>query len=231
MIEITTFRADVYRPESRKPEVTYSDDITTDLSRPRLHGQRDGIAAARPGAGRPVRGCWSTSRPRRLRTPLEPEISFVDDPLRMLRAARFVAQFALEPDPALVAAVVELRHRLEIVSAERIRDELSKLLLVDDPSAGLWFLAETGLADEFLPELNLLLAELGDAALQLVHAALQRARPVLVARGAVAPLQVVELVEEVAGVAHVPAHRLVGPPHRVGVDAEVQVHQLHHRRR
>jgi poly(A) polymerase len=72
----------------------------------------------------------------------------------MLRAARFVAQFGLTPDDALTAAVVELRHRLEIVSAERIRDELSKLLLVDDPSAGLWFLAETDLADEFLPELN-----------------------------------------------------------------------------
>ena len=91
---------------------------------------------------------------RRLRTPLAPEVSFLDDPLRMLRAARFIAQFGLVPDPALVAAVVELRHRLEIVSAERIRDELSKLLLVDDPSAGLWFLAETGLSDEFLPELN-----------------------------------------------------------------------------
>src|SRR5262249_35042650 len=91
---------------------------------------------------------------KRLRTPLAPEVSFLDDPLRMLRAARFVAQFGLEPDDALTAAVVELRHRLEIVSAERIRDELSKLLLVDDPSAGLWFLAETDLADEFLPELN-----------------------------------------------------------------------------
>ena len=91
---------------------------------------------------------------RRLRTPLAPEVSFLDDPLRMLRAARFIAQFGLAPDPALTGAVVELRHRLEIVSAERIRDELSKLLLVDDPTAGLWFLAETGLSDEFLPELN-----------------------------------------------------------------------------
>ena len=90
----------------------------------------------------------------RLRTPLAPEVSFLDDPLRMLRAARFIAGFNLVPDPALVQAVTDLRHRLEIVSAERIRDELSKLLVVDDPSAGLWFLVETRLSDEFLPELR-----------------------------------------------------------------------------
>ncbi|MGH9026324.1 MAG: CCA tRNA nucleotidyltransferase, partial [Acidimicrobiia bacterium] len=91
---------------------------------------------------------------RRLRTPLEPEISFGDDPLRMMRAARFIAGFGLEPEPDLVAAVEGMRGRLEIVSAERRRDELSKLLIVEDPTAGLWFLCRTGLADEFLPELN-----------------------------------------------------------------------------
>ncbi len=90
----------------------------------------------------------------RLRTPLAPEVSFSDDPLRMLRAARFIAGYDLAPDEELVAAVESMRGRLEIVSAERIRDELSKLLVVDDPSAGLWFLADTGLADEFLPELR-----------------------------------------------------------------------------
>jgi poly(A) polymerase len=81
-------------------------------------------------------------------------VSFLDDPLRMLRAARFHAAFALAPDPDLVAAVHELHGRLEIVSAERIRDELAKLLVLPDPSAGLWFLCRTGLSDEFLPELN-----------------------------------------------------------------------------
>ena len=91
---------------------------------------------------------------RRLRTPLSPDVSFTDDPLRMLRAARFIAGFGLEPVPELVAAVGEHRGRLEIVSAERIRDELSKLLVVDDPAPGLWFLARTKLSDEFLPELN-----------------------------------------------------------------------------
>ena len=73
---------------------------------------------------------------RRLRTPLAPEISFGDDPLRMLRAARFVAMLGFEPDPAMVDAIVAMRERLAIISAERIRDELSKLLLADDPSPG-----------------------------------------------------------------------------------------------
>ncbi|MDZ7734340.1 MAG: CCA tRNA nucleotidyltransferase [Acidimicrobiia bacterium] len=89
----------------------------------------------------------------RLRTPLSPDESFSDDPLRMMRAARFIAGYGLEPDPDLVESVRRLHHRLEIVSAERIRDELDKLIVVDDPSVGLWFLVDTGLADEFLPEL------------------------------------------------------------------------------
>ena len=72
----------------------------------------------------------------------------------MLRAARFVATLGFEPDPELVAAIEQMRERLQIISAERIRDELSKLLLADDPSAGLWLISRTGLADEFLPELN-----------------------------------------------------------------------------
>jgi poly(A) polymerase len=88
-----------------------------------------------------------------LRTPLAPELSFTDDPLRMLRAARFVAGYGLAAEDALVAAVRELVGRLEIVSAERVRDELSKLLVVDDPTAGLWFLVDNGIAEVVLPEL------------------------------------------------------------------------------
>ncbi len=151
--EVTTFRSDVYRPESRKPEVAFGDSIETDLSR------RDftvnALALRLPDAVLvdPFDGAVDLATGR-LRTPLTPEISFTDDPLRMLRAARFVARFGFTPDPELVAAVESLAPRLEIVSAERIRDELSKLLLVPDPSPGLWFLAHTGLADHFLPELN-----------------------------------------------------------------------------
>jgi poly(A) polymerase len=91
---------------------------------------------------------------RRLRTPLSPEISFGDDPLRMLRAARFVATLGFEPDAELLAAIEQMRERLEIISAERIRDELSKMMLADDPSAGLWLIARTKLAEQFLPELT-----------------------------------------------------------------------------
>jgi poly(A) polymerase len=152
-MEITTFRAEVYRSGSRKPEVVFADDVETDLSRRDFTINAMALRLPDPVLVDPFGGAADLAA-RRLRTPMEPAVSFLDDPLRMLRAARFVAQLELEPEPALVAAVGELRHRLEIVSAERIRDELTKLMLVDDPSAGLWFLATTRLADEFLPELN-----------------------------------------------------------------------------
>jgi len=151
--EITTFRADTYRSESRKPEVEYSDDIETDLSRRDFTVNAMALALPEPAFVDPFHGAADLAT-LVLRTPLGPEISFEDDPLRMLRAARFVAQLGASPTPELVASIVTLRHRLEIVSAERIRDELSKLLLTDDPTAGLWLLCETQLADEFLPELN-----------------------------------------------------------------------------
>jgi poly(A) polymerase len=152
-LEITTFRADVYRPESRKPEVKFSDDIETDLSRRDFTVNAMALALPEPAFVDPFNGAADLAA-HVLRTPLSPEISFEDDPLRMLRAARFVAQLGVVPEPELVDAIRRLRHRLEIVSAERIRDELSKLLLTDDPSAGLWLLCETELSDEFLPELN-----------------------------------------------------------------------------
>ncbi len=151
--EITTFRADVYHPESRKPEVSYSDDIETDLSRRDFTINAMALALDEPELVDPFGGLADLAQ-QRLRTPQSPELSFGDDPLRMLRAARFVATLAFEPDPALVEAITAMRGRLAIISAERIRDELTKLLLAGDPSPGLWLIADTGLADEFLPELN-----------------------------------------------------------------------------
>jgi poly(A) polymerase len=151
--EITTFRAEIYRSDSRKPEVTYSDDIETDLSRRDFTINAVAIALDEPDLVDPHQGLDDLVA-RRLRTPLSPEISFGDDPLRMLRAARFVATLGFEPDPELLAAIEQMRERLQIISAERIRDELSKLMLADDPSAGLWLISRTGLSDEFLPELN-----------------------------------------------------------------------------
>lgn len=152
-VEITTHRGEAYSPDSRKPEVVFSTDVASDLARrdftvnamaieipePRLVDLHDGAADLAAG---------------RLRTPLSPEESFSDDPLRMLRAARFIAGYGLEPDPELVAAATRMAERLSVVSPERIRDELDKLLVVDDPSKGLWFLVDTGLADQFLPELG-----------------------------------------------------------------------------
>ena len=156
--EITTFRADVYHPESRKPEVTFSDDIETDLSRRDFTINAMAIALdVEPGSEPlfvdPHNGLADLAA-RRLRTPLAPEVSFDDDPLRMLRAARFTATLQFEPAAEVVAAIESMSERLKIVSAERIRDELSKLVLAADPSPGLWLVARTGLADEFLPELN-----------------------------------------------------------------------------
>ncbi|MFN8027535.1 MAG: CCA tRNA nucleotidyltransferase [Acidimicrobiia bacterium] len=153
VVEVTTFRAEVYRPESRKPEVAYADDVETDLSRRDFTINAMALRLPDGVLVDPYGGAVDLMQ-KRLRTPLSPEISFLDDPLRMLRAARFIATFDLVPDDELVEAVVQHRARLEIVSAERIRDELNKLMVVPDPTAGLWFLAETGLADEFLPELN-----------------------------------------------------------------------------
>ena len=143
--EITTHRAEHYHPDSRKPEVAFGDDIVVDLSR------RDFTINAMELVD-PYNGLADLIA-KQLRTPLDPKVSFDDDPLRMLRAARFAARFSLEPDPALLAAVVEMADRLQIVSAERIRDELDRLVMLPVPSTGLWFIVKTGLAAQFFPEL------------------------------------------------------------------------------
>ncbi len=152
-LEITTFRAEVYRPDSRKPEVAFADSLEVDLSRRDFTVNAMALSLPEPELVDPFGGVEDLLIHKRLRTPLDPETSFLDDPLRMMRAARFTASLGLEPEPQLTAAVEHLRGRLEVVSAERIRDELSKLLVVPDPSPGLWFLVRLGLADEFLPEL------------------------------------------------------------------------------
>ena len=158
LFEITTFRSDVYREESRKPQVTFSDSIEEDLLR------RDftinAVAIALPGAETidPYGGLLDMANGV-LRTPADPHLSFSDDPLRMLRLFRFQATLGFEPDPAAVAAVGEMSDRLSIVSAERIRDEFSKLVTAPDPGPALAALVETGLSDQFLPELSLLAME------------------------------------------------------------------------
>jgi poly(A) polymerase len=150
--EITTHRAEAYDAASRKPTVSFGDDIEDDLARRDFTVNAMALRVPDPELVDPHGGAEDLAAGR-LRTPLAPEVSFTEDPLRMLRAARFIAGYGLEPDAELVAAVRANADRLEIVSAERIRDELDKLLVVDDPSAGLWFVVDTGLADLFLPEL------------------------------------------------------------------------------
>jgi poly(A) polymerase len=156
--EITTHRAEAYAPDSRKPEVRFGDDIETDLSRRDFTVNAMALSLPELKLVDPFDGIGDIAA-RRLRTPLDPEVSFSDDPLRMLRAARFIAGYGLVPDPELVAAVETMRSRLDIVSRERIRDELDKLLVLPIPTAGLWFVVNTGLAEEFLPELPALALE------------------------------------------------------------------------
>jgi poly(A) polymerase len=151
--EITTHRAEAYSPDSRKPTVEFSDVVEADLSRRDFTVNAMALTLPEPELIDPFDGALDVAAGR-LRTPRSPEESFADDPLRMLRAARFIASYGLKPVDELTEAVRSMGGRLEIVSGERVRDELDKLLVVTDPSAGLWFLVETGLVDEFLPEMT-----------------------------------------------------------------------------
>lgn len=152
--EITTHRAEVYHSGSRKPKVTYSDDIVEDLSRRdfTINAMALSLHTTAPEMVDPYGGLDDLAN-KRLVTPLSPEISFSEDPLRMLRAARFIAKISLVPAPELVDAVMSMHDRLSIVSVERIRDEFDKLLITEKPSRGLEFMVKTGLAAEFIPEL------------------------------------------------------------------------------
>lgn len=164
--EITTHRAEAYDDDSRKPTVQFSADLRADLSRRDFTVNAMAIdltAASAPSSatGDPVNdlvivdpfGGRVDLAAGRLRTPLSPELSFSDDPLRMLRAARFIAKYGLEPTAELTDAVVAMADRLVIISVERIRDELHKLLATPHPAAGLWFCAETKVLEHVLPEL------------------------------------------------------------------------------
>ncbi len=152
VFEITTHRAEVYVPDSRKPEVTFGDNIEDDLSRRDFTINALALRLPDMELVDPFDGLGDLGAGR-LRTPLDPEVSFGDDPLRMLRAARFLARFSLKADPGLEAAVESMHDRLSIVSSERVRDELDKIVMLPVPSEALWFVVRTGLAGEFMPEL------------------------------------------------------------------------------
>lgn len=141
--EITTFRAESYTDDTRKPEVQFGDDIEVDLSRRDFTVNAMAINVATGELMDPFGGSSALGE-RVLRTPIEPEVSFTDDPLRILRAARFIARYDLVVGPDVMAAAKSLIHRMSIVSAERIRDEFDKLLAAPSPSTGIAFLAEVG---------------------------------------------------------------------------------------
>jgi len=159
-LEITTHRAEAYDPESRKPDVKFSSDVLVDLSRRdfTINAMALELTSDAPTLVDPYNGLQDLTA-RILRTPLSPEVSFTDDPLRMLRAARFISALDVVPTQGLMDAVRSLNERLSIVSAERIRDEFDKLIVTDSPGLGLRFAVEYGLADRFLPELPALSLE------------------------------------------------------------------------
>jgi poly(A) polymerase len=159
-LEITTHRAEAYDPESRKPDVKFSSDVLVDLSRRdfTINAMALELTSDAPTLVDPYNGLQDLTA-RILRTPLSPEVSFTDDPLRMLRAARFISALDVVPTQGLMDAVRSLSERLSIVSAERIRDEFDKLIVTDSPGLGLRFAVEYGLADRFLPELPALSLE------------------------------------------------------------------------
>jgi poly(A) polymerase len=151
-LEITTFRQEVYPEDGRKPGVTFAREIETDLSR------RDftinAMAVRLPdGVFMDPFGGVKAMHARVIDTPLDPEVSFSDDPLRMLRAARFASSLRVKVAPRVITAMEAMRERLRIVSAERVQDELNKMLVTEKPSIGLELIVDTGLAEEFIPEL------------------------------------------------------------------------------
>ena len=158
IVEITTFRREIYRGDSRKPDVTFGDTLEEDLIRRDFTVNAMAFDVINPGLIDPTGGA-SDLNARLLRAPMDPVVLFSEDPLRMLRAARFAARFAFAIDPALEAAALQLAERLSIVSPERIRGELDLLLVTEDPTPGLDFITRTGLAVYFLPELPSLALE------------------------------------------------------------------------
>ena len=163
MVEVTTFRSESYDPDSRKPAVDFGDSIEGDLSRRdftvnamalELTGDSLLFIDLFDGAGDLAK--------KVLRTPVSARASFSDDPLRMMRAARFVAQLDFSVDPEVIDAIEEMAGRLSIISAERVRDEFTKTLMSPNPRAGLLLLVESGLASAFFPELPKLKLEIDE---------------------------------------------------------------------
>jgi len=161
--EITTYRADSYESDSRKPEVNFGDSIEGDLLRRdfTVNAMAIELTTSTPEFIDPHNGVTDLLK-RVLRTPSSPELSFSDDPLRMLRAARFAAQLGFTIDDEVLVAMKSMADRLSIISAERIRDEFIKTVMSSDPRAGITTLVDTGLCEKFLPEIPKLRLEIDE---------------------------------------------------------------------
>lgn len=157
-LEITTYRTETYDPTSRKPEVEFGDSLEGDLHRRDFTVNSMAMRLPAMEFVDPFKGV-SDLAARTLRTPATPQQSFDDDPLRMMRAARFSAQLEFEIDDEVSAAMSQMAERISIVSPERVRDEFMKLVMSDHPRRGLRALVDTGLAEYVLPELPLLQLE------------------------------------------------------------------------
>ncbi len=151
-VEVTTYRTDAYNPDSRKPEVAYGDTLEGDLSRRDFTVNAMALRVPELEFVDPFGGANDLAKGV-LRTPVDPRQSFDDDPLRMMRAVRFVAQLGFSIEPETAEAMYDMTDRIRIVSAERVRDELVKTLLSDRPRAGIEALVESGLADIVFPEI------------------------------------------------------------------------------
>ena len=162
-VEVTTYRSESYDPQSRKPDVDFGETIEGDLARRdfTVNAMALELTGVAPEFIDLFDGTSDLAK-KILRTPGSAEASFSDDPLRMMRAARFVSQLDFTVDPEIVKAITEMTDRLSIISAERIRDEFTKTLMSNNPRLGLMLLVETGLASSFLPELPKLKLEIDE---------------------------------------------------------------------
>ena len=162
-VEITTFRSEKYETQSRNPEVEFGENIEGDLLRRdfTVNAMALELTTTPPTFIDNFDGVNDLAR-KVLRTPGTPENSFSDDPLRMMRAARFAAQLGFDVDPAIINAIKEMAARIEIISAERVRDEFIKLIMSENPRTGISLLVDTGLADYVLPEIPKLKLEIDE---------------------------------------------------------------------
>ena len=162
-VEVTTYRSEHYSPDSRNPNVEYGTDILGDLSRRdfTVNSMALELTNEKPEFIDPFNGLQDLAK-KILRTPGRPGDSFTDDPLRMMRAARFASQLDFEIDAEVMASIKDLSHRISIISAERVRDEFTKILMSPNPRTGITILVDTGLADIVIPEIPKLRLEVDE---------------------------------------------------------------------